>query len=293
MKIVCDACQAKYSIADDKIQGKAFKIRCKKCGHIIVVKPGGEVAAASSPVSAAVAVEKPQAAALRPLPRPLRSEQAVWHVVVDGEQVGPLTEAEVKDRLRAGQDQLGHVGLEGGFRGLDAALHGSRNDGPVGQDYAQPGWQVWDTRARPPVELHARRCRCGTRRGRGGSLRCADGHHAGGNGGLVRLRDRAVRGPGSGCAGPVFAISVRGCVARAAGGTNRDQESWQRRRRNPVDWPAERELGALLAVEPGSAGGAESLGGNSSSLGKLHHRGLWTHRYPLHGGDDPERRRTE
>jgi len=38
MKIVCDACQAKYSIADEKVQGKAFKIRCKKCGHIIVVK---------------------------------------------------------------------------------------------------------------------------------------------------------------------------------------------------------------------------------------------------------------
>ena len=38
MKIVCEACQAKYSISDDKVRGKAFKIRCKKCGHIIVVR---------------------------------------------------------------------------------------------------------------------------------------------------------------------------------------------------------------------------------------------------------------
>jgi len=40
MKIVCDACQAKYSISDDKVQGKVFKIRCKKCSNIIVVRGG-------------------------------------------------------------------------------------------------------------------------------------------------------------------------------------------------------------------------------------------------------------
>ena len=99
MKIVCDACQAKYSIADDKIQGKAFKIRCKKCNHIIVVKPSSEGAAASS---AATASEKAKAS---PLPAAVASaaEPGVWHVVVDGEQVGPLSEAEVKDRLRQGK----------------------------------------------------------------------------------------------------------------------------------------------------------------------------------------------
>jgi predicted Zn finger-like uncharacterized protein len=64
MKIVCDACQAKYSIADDKIQGKAFKIRCKKCNHIIVVKTGGDGAAAASAAPAAASVaEKSKATA--------------------------------------------------------------------------------------------------------------------------------------------------------------------------------------------------------------------------------------
>ena len=38
MKIVCDNCATKYSIADEKVRGKVFKIRCKKCSHIIVVK---------------------------------------------------------------------------------------------------------------------------------------------------------------------------------------------------------------------------------------------------------------
>ncbi len=94
MKIVCDACQAKYSIADDKIQGKAFKIRCKKCNHVIVVRGSGEGAA-----SAGASADKAKAAqAAAPA-----AEQGVWHIVVDGEQVGPLTEAEVKERLRQGK----------------------------------------------------------------------------------------------------------------------------------------------------------------------------------------------
>ena len=50
MKIVCDACQAKYSISDDKVQGKVFKIRCKKCSNIIVVRGGaGAQEAAPAP----------------------------------------------------------------------------------------------------------------------------------------------------------------------------------------------------------------------------------------------------
>lgn len=110
MKIVCDACQAKYSIADDKIQGKAFKIRCKKCNHIIVVRVGEGGAAGAA---GAAAADRPRStgshqAARSPVPatRPLAqapAEQAVWHVVIDGEQVGPLTESDLKDRLRAGK----------------------------------------------------------------------------------------------------------------------------------------------------------------------------------------------
>ena len=38
MKIVCGSCQAKYSIADEKVAGKVFKIRCKRCSEVIVVR---------------------------------------------------------------------------------------------------------------------------------------------------------------------------------------------------------------------------------------------------------------
>jgi predicted Zn finger-like uncharacterized protein len=47
MKITCQSCQAKYTIADEKVVGKTVKIKCKKCGATIVVN-GNEVGAAAS-----------------------------------------------------------------------------------------------------------------------------------------------------------------------------------------------------------------------------------------------------
>ncbi|HVV15892.1 MAG TPA: GYF domain-containing protein [Polyangia bacterium] len=80
MKIVCDSCGTKYSIADEKVRGKVFKIRCKKCSHIIVVR-GGE----SAPEAAAPAGD------------------GGWHVVIDGEQVGPLADADVRAKIEHGE----------------------------------------------------------------------------------------------------------------------------------------------------------------------------------------------
>lgn len=45
MKINCQSCEAKYTIADEKVRGKTVKIRCKKCGAAILVK-GEDVAPA-------------------------------------------------------------------------------------------------------------------------------------------------------------------------------------------------------------------------------------------------------
>ncbi|HEX9297333.1 MAG TPA: zinc-ribbon domain-containing protein [Polyangiaceae bacterium] len=52
MKIICQACQSKYTIADDKIQGKVAKIRCRKCGATVLVDAsvsGGSRPNGSSP----------------------------------------------------------------------------------------------------------------------------------------------------------------------------------------------------------------------------------------------------
>lgn len=52
MKISCQSCEAKYTIADEKVRGKVVKIRCKKCGTAIVVK-GTEPPAAGAAQAAA------------------------------------------------------------------------------------------------------------------------------------------------------------------------------------------------------------------------------------------------
>jgi len=85
MRIVCDGCQAKYSIADDKVRAKVFKIRCKKCSNVIVVRG----ADAAEPAPAPVATEV--------------NDDAIWHLVIDQEQVGPMTAADVHQRFAAGE----------------------------------------------------------------------------------------------------------------------------------------------------------------------------------------------
>src|SRR5262245_40073851 len=64
VKISCPACAAKYSIADEKVQDRLAKIRCRKCGATIVIdgktSPPHVYAADGSSVE--------HAAALAPLP---------------------------------------------------------------------------------------------------------------------------------------------------------------------------------------------------------------------------------
>src|SRR5881394_781473 len=111
MKIVCDACSAKYSIADDKVKGKVFKIRCKKCSNIIVVRGTAGAGGAEEPAAPQFDQKDtrvydygydeggaPAAGA-----DAAGGDEAVWHLVIDQEQVGPLTVAEVGAKFAAGQ----------------------------------------------------------------------------------------------------------------------------------------------------------------------------------------------
>ena len=53
MKVTCQSCQAKYTIADEKVRGKVAKIRCKKCGTTIIVNgtEGGAAGPSEHPVA--------------------------------------------------------------------------------------------------------------------------------------------------------------------------------------------------------------------------------------------------
>lgn len=107
MKITCDNCGAKYSIADEKVRGKVFKIRCKKCSHIVVVRGAST---ASSETAQSAGEDEPgdehvaeTAGGLQAAQPAAAQDSPVWHLVVGREQVGPVTSDEIRARLSRGE----------------------------------------------------------------------------------------------------------------------------------------------------------------------------------------------
>ncbi len=108
MKIVCDACNAKYSIADDKVRGKVFKIRCKKCSNVIVVRgvtDAGDDLADSGGASGQARGQKSafeEGATKVYDSNPGTASTDIWHLVIGEQQVGPMTAEKVEEQIRAG-----------------------------------------------------------------------------------------------------------------------------------------------------------------------------------------------
>ena len=110
MKIVCGNCQAKYSIADEKVAGKVFKIRCKRCSEVIVVRGDQEaVTESGNGEHAGNGSYAGNGGSYEP-----SSVDAIWHVVVNGEQAGPYSPSQLSEMLSGGQlDWEAYVWCEG------------------------------------------------------------------------------------------------------------------------------------------------------------------------------------
>jgi predicted Zn finger-like uncharacterized protein len=96
MKITCQSCNSKYNVADEKVQGKIVKIRCRKCGSTIVVHgaapSAGNAGAAAADSAPATSTESSQAGS--PDVRP-------WHVNVAENDQRTMTLDELVDAYRA------------------------------------------------------------------------------------------------------------------------------------------------------------------------------------------------
>ncbi len=89
MKITCDRCNNILVIPDKTMEGKTFKVRCRACGHILVVE--GSVRREPS-----IPQKVPQ--------------RAAWYLVIDGEAVGPMPTSEVFERFVDGDiDALTYI----------------------------------------------------------------------------------------------------------------------------------------------------------------------------------------
>ena len=49
MRFSCEGCSAKYMISDDKVGPGGVKVRCKKCGHVTLVRRGEPESVAAGP----------------------------------------------------------------------------------------------------------------------------------------------------------------------------------------------------------------------------------------------------
>jgi DNA-directed RNA polymerase subunit RPC12/RpoP len=85
VKFSCEKCGRSY-VADEKVRGRAFKMKCKQCGYLIVVKPDhsaptpapGTLPAveATTPTSAAFALDAPAADPFAAAPDPFAAPPA-------------------------------------------------------------------------------------------------------------------------------------------------------------------------------------------------------------------------
>ena len=90
MKITCQSCQSKYNVADEKVEGKIVKIRCRKCGATIVVNGTG--GAATNGTAGADTTAQQGAV----------GSDAQWHVNVGDNDQRTLTLSELIDAYNTG-----------------------------------------------------------------------------------------------------------------------------------------------------------------------------------------------
>jgi predicted Zn finger-like uncharacterized protein len=83
MRFACDGCNAKYMISDDKVGPGGVKVRCKKCGHVILVRRQEPEAEGAGVAGDGLAVE--------------------WWVAIADQPVGPVALEVVQNHWDAGE----------------------------------------------------------------------------------------------------------------------------------------------------------------------------------------------
>jgi predicted Zn finger-like uncharacterized protein len=132
MKVVCESCQAKYQVPDERVVGKKLKIRCKRCGESVLIR--GDLLGASDENATVIG--------------PQMVGGVEWFASVEGDVSGPFSVADLGGFL--GENPAGwgaYVWREGVSEWVPAhecaeivaALGGGRTVvAPQGRDEDQP-----------------------------------------------------------------------------------------------------------------------------------------------------------
>jgi predicted Zn finger-like uncharacterized protein len=94
MKVVCESCQAKYQVPDERVAGKKLKIRCKRCGATVLIR--GDLMQGSAGQTVEGQFSGP-AESLAPVETsPQETAGFEWHVSLDGDTRGPFSIDELR-----------------------------------------------------------------------------------------------------------------------------------------------------------------------------------------------------
>jgi predicted Zn finger-like uncharacterized protein len=91
MKFTCDQCSTRYSISDEKVEGKVLKIRCKVCDFTMVVRGNDSRVGGSLGSSMSVA-----SVMMEPV------YEIEWYAAPDGQQIGPVPIERIRAMIRSG-----------------------------------------------------------------------------------------------------------------------------------------------------------------------------------------------
>ena len=94
MKFYCDNCNAKYSIADEKVRGKILKVRCKACSNIITVREP------KAPIAQSNTAPPRTGGAPPPPPKP---SLIAWYYAINGQSFGPFDSAQLQSMFESGE----------------------------------------------------------------------------------------------------------------------------------------------------------------------------------------------
>ncbi|MBO5752081.1 MAG: zinc-ribbon domain-containing protein [Proteobacteria bacterium] len=99
MRIVCDQCQQKYTVPDDKIVKNVLRMTCQKCGHVITTRVNASSAEQTSSPSNNTLDKWRASSTAQPATRRPQNEKPSWYYSYNGESFGPFTEQELTQKL--------------------------------------------------------------------------------------------------------------------------------------------------------------------------------------------------
>jgi predicted Zn finger-like uncharacterized protein len=145
MRFVCDSCRAQYMISDDKVGASGVKVRCKKCGHVIIVRrPVESAASAGAEADSALRGLQEMSAPSNPPAEAATTGESSIFSDVDDEEIGAAFDSALGERSDTApptEDLDSTRVMDGQAVARLAAL--SEGNVPAATDAAPPTAHAW------------------------------------------------------------------------------------------------------------------------------------------------------